>query len=94
MAQIRIIQELEQTTYEFPGEERKQMVILYQAEGRAPRTVWIYKDLLPDLMWLQEHPEATEAPPELEKEGDKVRMEAIKADLEKIKLRRPRTLEI
>jgi len=92
--QIKIIQELEQTTYEFPGQERKQVMVLYQAEGRAPRTVWIYKDLLPDLMYLEGHPGETEAPPDIEKKGDEVRTEAIRADLAKITARRPRTIEL
>lgn len=96
MAQkITIISETPQVVFPKPGEAVTQIALTYQVDTGPPRTVWIDQVMLPDLLYLATHPEATEAPADLVRQGDEHRRAAIKADIEKRAKRPPtRTLEI
>ena len=88
MPAVKILTEHEITVRPSLDEEVKQIVCTYQVEGQPPRTVWIDKRHLPDLVYLEEHPEAPQAPEDLVRAGDLVRLRAIWDDQEKAQRRR------
>jgi len=70
--EVKILRESEFTTYPRPGEAVVVVAITYQADMRAPRTIWVDKDKL----------------------TDETRKDAIRADMAKWQLEKPRTLEL
>jgi len=92
---LRILSETPQVTFPRPGEATTMIALTYQVDMGPPRTVWIDQVLLPDLIYLAAHPDVTEAPADLVRQGDEARKAAIRADIEKRAKRPPtRTLEL
>ncbi len=79
-----ILSETEISIYTKPNLKVQQRVITYQVEGMAPRTVWVDRSKLPDLAWQDEHP-GEAVPEDIQKQGDTVRLQAIQADIERMK---------
>jgi hypothetical protein len=84
VANIDILGESEIGVYPKPNVKVQQRVITYQVEGMAPRTLWIDRSKLPDLAWQDAHPGGA-IPDDVRAQGDAVRLQAINADIEKIK---------
>lgn len=83
--EITILSEIPQVTFPTPGEPKVVVALTYQVDTSPPRTIWVDEDKLPDRAYLRAHPEAKEAPADLVRQGDDVRKEAIKADIERRK---------
>jgi hypothetical protein len=86
MAEIKVLNEHEITIYPLPDKPTKQRVITYQAEGLAPRTLWLDSDKIPDAAWQLANPGKL-VPKDLQTKGDLVRRAAIEADVAMIKQR-------
>lgn len=84
MAELKIISETEIETYATPNTKIRQRVITYQAEGFAPRTMWIDADKLADAVWLKANPGKPVPAAELAK-GDAIRRATAEADIAKLK---------
>jgi len=82
--EISIVSEVQINTFKGPGLPTKQQVITYQAEGLAPRTVWVDTDKIADVQFLMTNPGKT-VPADVQAKGDAVRRAAIEADIAKIK---------
>jgi hypothetical protein len=82
--EISILSESEIEIYPSPGTKLKQRVITYQAEGLAPRTVWIDSVKLPDAVYAQANP-GKPIPADVQAKGDAIRRAAAEADIAKIK---------
>jgi len=75
-----------------PGEERKGVLMTYQATGYPPRTVQIDLEKLPDRMWELEHPDGPPPPEEAVRQGNEVRKQAVEADLARAGIRQRRVI--
>ncbi len=84
MAAIKIISEVEMGVYSTPDHRTLQRVITYQAEGLAPRTLWLDSEKLPDAAYALKNP-GKPVPPNIQAAGDQIRRAAIEADIAKIK---------
>lgn len=84
MVEIDILTENEIEIYTKPDVKVKMRVITYQVEGMAPRTVWVDRSKLPDLVYQDKNP-GKPVPTDVLKQGDLVRRQAIEADIEKLK---------
>ncbi len=84
MVDLRILSETEIETYSTPDTKLKRRVITYQAEGFAPRTIWLDADKLPDVVW-QKANQAKPIPADVQVKGDILRRKAAEADLDTIK---------
>lgn len=82
--EIRVLSETEIEIYSTPDKKIKQRVLTYQAEGFAPRTVWLDADKLPDVAWQKDNPSKA-APADIQAKGDAVRRAAAEADIAKLK---------
>ena len=82
--EIKILTESEIGIYVTPDKKTLQRVITYQAEGFAPRTIWLDSDKLPDAAFVINNP-GKPVPKMLQDQGDKLRRAAIEADIAKIK---------
>ena len=92
---INIISETPQVTFPRPGEPVTMIALTYQIEMGPPRTAWVEQTELPDLVYLATHPEATEAPADLVRQGDEARKVAIRRDIERrARMPTPRTMEL
>ena len=92
---ITILAEIPQVTFPRPGEPATVIALTYQANTAPPRTVWVDESKLPDAIFRRTHPEAAAVPPELIRQGDEARREAIRADIKKRAAVGPsRTLEV
>lgn len=80
--EISILSETEITVYPTPGTAVKQRVITYQAEGLAPRIIYIDAPKLPDVVYAQANPGKT-VPADVQGKGDAIRRAAIEADIKK-----------
>lgn len=69
------------------GETRRLVAITYQLAARPPQILVIPATELPDLVFLAEHPEETEAPPALVEQGVTIRNQRIQDQIN----RTPRT---
>ena len=83
-AQFTILRERVLPSSPRPGETRLLVAVTYQLAARPPQVVVIPALDLPDITFLQEHPEETEAPPELVEEGLRIRNQRIE-----LQIRRP-----
>lgn len=84
MADINILSETRQVSWTRPGEPKIEVALMYQVNTGVPRTVFVDEDKLPDRVYLRTHPDEKAAHPDLVRQGDKVRVEAIKADIARI----------
>lgn len=91
--EIKILDETKMPIYRTPEEAVIVVAITYQADTRPPRTVWVDEDQLPDLVFAKDNP-GKEIPASLVEAGDKVRKEAIQADLAAHPVTPPRTLTL
>ncbi len=82
--ELSIISETEIEAYTTPDKRVKQRVITYQAEGMAPRTLWIDSEKLPDAAFLLASP-PKKITPDIQAKGDAVRRAAIEADIARLK---------
>ena len=83
--EIQILSENQIEVYATPDKKVKQRVIVYQAEGFAPRTLWIDADKLPDAAWMLANP-GKKLPADVQAKGDAVRRAAAEADIAKLKI--------
>lgn len=70
---IVILQEHITTTTPSAGEAGRLVSITYQLPPRPPNVVFINEDLLPDLVWRRENPDAGDVPKDIQEKGDDVR---------------------
>jgi hypothetical protein len=82
--EISVLSENEIETYSTPDRKVKQRVIVYQAEGLAPRTLWIDSEKLPDVAWQLKNP-LKPVPADVQAKGDAVRRAACEADIARLK---------
>ncbi len=82
--EIKILSETEIEIYSTPDKRIKQRVMTYQAEGFAPRTVWLDAPKLPDVVWQAANP-GKPLPAEVQAKGDAIRRAAAEADIAKLK---------
>jgi hypothetical protein len=82
--EISILSENEIETYATPDKRVKQRVIIYQAEGLAPRTIWLDSEKLPDAAWQLKNP-GKPVPADIQAKGDAVRRAAAEADITRLK---------
>lgn len=82
--EIKILSEHEITIYPLPDKPTRQRVITYQAEGLAPRTIWLDSVKLPDAAWQLDNP-GKPVPKDLQTKGDQLRRAAIEANVNQIK---------
>ena len=94
MTKIDYLHEVETTRHPSPYEEQKMVMITYRVEGLPPRTMWIPKEELPDLMYLEEHPRESEAPEAEVTRGDWKRFQYVWEDLARIRTRKSRASTI
>lgn len=83
--EISIVSESELETYVTPERKVKVRHIIYEAEGFAPRSIWIDSEKLPDVVWQAKNP-GKPVPAEVQARGDSVRRASAEADIAKIKL--------
>jgi hypothetical protein len=81
---ISILSEHEIETYATPEKKIKQRVIVYQAEGFAPRTIWTDSEKLPDVVYQAKNP-GKAVPANVLAAGDVIRRTAVEADIARIK---------
>ncbi len=82
--EIKILSETEIEIYSTPDKRIKQRVMTFQAEGFAPRTVWLDAPKLPDAAWMLANP-GKPVPAKIQAEGDAIRRAAAEADIAKLK---------
>ena len=82
--EIKILSEPEIEIYATPDKKIKQRVMTYQAEGYAPRTIWIDSDKLPDIVYQAKNP-GKPVPADIQAKGDALRRAAAEADIAKLK---------
>ncbi len=82
--ELSIISETEIEAYTTPDKRVKQRVVTYQAEGMAPRTLWIDSEKLPDAAFALKNP-GKPVPADIQAKGDTIRRAAIEADIARIK---------
>ncbi len=82
--EIQVLSEQEIEVYTTPDKKVKQRVLTYQAEGFAPRTVWLDADKLPDVAWQKDNP-GKAVPVDIQAKGDALRRKAAEADIAKLK---------
>lgn len=84
-----------QVVFREPGVPTLVIPLTYQVEAGPPRTIFIDQAQLQDKVWEQTHPDGPPPSEALVKEGDKVRLEKIRAAIEERKRAAPaRTLEL
>ena len=88
MAEYTILSEQSIEVYRTPGNKVRQQVITYQAEGFAPRTVWLDSSTLPDVVYQLANP-GKAVPANVQAAGDAMRRAAFDADIAKIKASAP-----
>jgi len=84
MADYTILSEQRLEIYKDINTKIWQRVITYQAEGFAPRTVWIDESALPDAVWQLKNSGKT-VPSDIQAQSDKIRRAYFDADIAKIK---------
>lgn len=82
--EISILSEHQIETYATPDKKVKQQVIVYQAEGFAPRTLWLNSDMLPDVVYQAKNP-GKAVPANVLAAGDVIRRTAAETDIVRIK---------
>jgi hypothetical protein len=82
--EISILSENEIEVYNTPDRRIKQRVMTYQAEGFAPRTLWLDSDKLPDAAFMLKNP-GKPVPTNLQAQGDALRRAAAEADINSLK---------
>lgn len=82
--EFSILSEHEIEIYSSPDVKVKQRVITYQAEGLAPRTIWLDAPTLPDAVYQAKNP-GKAVPAEIQAKGDALRRAAMEADIARVK---------
>ena len=75
--QPQILSERILTTTPVPGEELPVVALTYRQSPLPPATLFIQAGELPDIKYLLEHPDESQAPPDLVKKGEAVRQKKI-----------------
>ena len=78
-AQFTILREQILPSSPRPGEVRTLVAITYQLAARPPQVILIPEADLPDRVFLKDHPQETEAPPELVEAGQELRRQHIQS---------------
>ena len=76
-ATIRILSERVISTPARPGRDTRRAAITYQLPPRPPNVIFIPEEDLPDLVWLRDNPDQTDAPEEIRAAGDQIRKDRI-----------------
>lgn len=82
--EISILSEHEIEVYATPEKKVKQHVIVYQAAGFAPRTMWLNSESLPDAAYALANP-GKKIPADVLAKGDAVRRAAAEAQIARLK---------
>ncbi len=80
-AQFEILREQVITSTPRPGQSRRIVAVTYSLAARPPQVVFIPAGEVPDIVFLETHPQETEAPANLVEEGRIVRFRRIQAQI-------------